>query len=151
MIYGAIFDVSLKLAHSIVRDGEGASKFISVEVRAGESEEECALIAREVANSPLVKTACFASDPNWGRILAALGRAAPRDLDISRVRISINDVVVVSAGARAAGYSEAQARAAMAKPELAIRIELDRGSANSEVWTCDLSYDYVRINASYRT
>ena len=151
MIYAAIFDVSLKLAHSIVRDGEGASKFISVEVRAGESEEECTVIAREVANSPLVKTACFASDPNWGRILAALGRAAPIDLDIGRVRISINDVVVVSAGTRALGYSEVHARAAMAKPELAIRIELGRGSANSEVWTCDLSYDYVRINASYRT
>jgi len=151
MVYAAILDVSLKLAHSIVRDGEGASKFISVEVCAGESEEECVLVAREVANSPLVKTACFASDPNWGRILAALGRAAPKDLDISRVRISINDVVVVSGGARAVGYSEQQGRAAMAKPELAIRIELGRGSANSEVWTCDLSYGYVRINASYRT
>lgn len=151
MIYEVILGIGLKLAHAIVRDGEGASKFISVEVRSGQSEDECARIAREIANSPLVKTACFASDPNWGRILAALGRAAPEDLDVSRVSMSINDVVVASAGARASGYSEQEGRAAMAKPELAIRIELGRGSAKGQVWTCDLSYDYIRINAGYRS
>jgi len=147
----ALETVFIELAQSLVRDGEGATKFVEVAVRGGQSEAECLQVAWAVAESPLVKTALFASDPNWGRILAAIGRAGVEDLDVSRVRLLINDVLLAEQGARAAGYSEERAAEAMARQDLYIAIELGRGQADARVWTCDLSYDYVRINAEYRS
>ncbi len=140
-----------ELARAVVRDGEGATKFITVEVRGGRTEAECRQVAFAVAESPLVKTACFAGDPNWGRILAAVGRAGLPQLDIAAVRIHLGQVCLVRDGGRAPEYEEAQGAAAMAGPEIHIRIELGRGQACTRIWTCDLSYDYVRINAEYRT
>ena len=139
------------LAQAVVRDGEGASKFIAIEVRGGRNEAECRQVAYTVAHSPLVKTACFASDPNWGRILAAVGRAGLSGLDISLITIHLGDVFIVAGGGRAPGYEESQGAAAMAGEEISIRIDLGRGDAGATIWTCDLSYDYVRINAEYRT
>ncbi len=141
----------MELAQSVVRDGEGATKFITIEVSQGRHEAECRQVAYTVAHSPLVKTACFASDPNWGRILAAVGRAGLPALDISRLTIHLGDVCIVANGGRAAGYEEAQGVAAMGGEEVVIRIALGRGAASTTIWTCDLSYDYVRINAEYRT
>ncbi|MCU0937280.1 MAG: bifunctional glutamate N-acetyltransferase/amino-acid acetyltransferase ArgJ [Gammaproteobacteria bacterium] len=147
----AVEEVCSHLARAIVRDAEGATKFVTVAVEGGASEAECLDVAHAIAHSPLVKTALFASDPNWGRILAAVGRAGLRDLDIGRVRIDLGDVTVVEAGGRAAGYTEAQGQAVLAAPEITLRVSLGRGDAAVTVWTCDLSYDYVRINAEYRT
>ncbi|MFQ5487533.1 MAG: bifunctional glutamate N-acetyltransferase/amino-acid acetyltransferase ArgJ [Gammaproteobacteria bacterium] len=153
---GALFRRELtalctELAQSIVRDGEGATKFITIEVSQGRHEAECRQVAYTVAHSPLVKTACFASDPNWGRILAAVGRAGVPELDLSRITIHLGEVCIVANGARAPGYEEAQGAAAMAGEEITIRIALGRGAVAATIWTCDLSYDYVRINAEYRT
>lgn len=147
----AIGSACAALAEAIVRDGEGATKYIAIEVVGGRSEAECLAIARAVAGSPLVKTACHASDPNWGRILAAVGRSAPGDLEVGDLSIRINGVEVVSDGKRAGGYTEEQGCEAMAAPDLHIRIGLALGSARAEVYTCDLSAEYVRINAEYRS
>jgi glutamate N-acetyltransferase/amino-acid N-acetyltransferase len=147
----AVTEVCWHLAHAVVRDGEGATKFISVQVEGGRTEEECLQVARVVALSPLVKTAFFASDPNWGRILAAVGRAGLDDLVIEEVSIHLDEVCIVRGGARAEEYTEAEGRRVMARRDVAITIALGRGEAYATVWTCDFSYDYVRINAEYRT
>ncbi len=143
--------VCVELAQAIVRDGEGATRFVTVEVRGGAAVEECDAVANAVAHSPLVKTALFAGDPNWGRILAAVGRAGVPDLDINRVEIYLDEVCIVRAGARAEDYQEEAGQRIMAQDELTILVELGRGRHESRIWTCDLSYDYVRINAEYRT
>jgi glutamate N-acetyltransferase/amino-acid N-acetyltransferase len=147
----ALLKLATELAHDIVRDGEGATKFVAVSVEQGESSEECDQIARTIAHSPLVKTALFAQDPNWGRLLAAIGRAGVDDLDVSRVTLLINDCLIAEGGARAASYTEEQGVAAMAPEDITIRVLLARGEASATVWTSDLSYEYVRINADYRT
>jgi glutamate N-acetyltransferase/amino-acid N-acetyltransferase len=147
----ALNEVCRELAQLIIRDGEGASKFITIEVVGGRNEEECAGVAYTIAHSPLIKTALFASDPNWGRILAAVGRAGVPELDLRAVTIHLGTVCIVRDGGRAAGYTEEQGQAVMAEDEITIRVDLARGGAQTTVWTCDLSYDYVRINAEYRT
>lgn len=146
-----VLAVMTELAQMIVRDGEGATKFIAVEVKGGRDEAECLKIAQAVALSPLVKTAMFASDPNWGRILAAVGRAGVEDLDINRLQIFLGDVCIVSDGGRAADYTEEQGQAVMNQEDITVRIELNRGSVSETLWTCDFSYDYVKINAEYRS
>jgi glutamate N-acetyltransferase/amino-acid N-acetyltransferase len=150
-LYAAIEQVFIALAHAIIRDGEGATKFVAVEVGGGRTEAECAQVAYAVAESPLVKTALFASDPNWGRILAAIGRAGLPALDVNGVSVRINGVLIAERGGRSLGYTEQQGTAAMAPEEITIAIELGRGDARSTVWTTDLSHDYVTINAEYRT
>jgi len=140
-----------RLAQAIVRDGEGATKFITIEVSQGCSEAECRHVAFIVANSPLVKTAFFASDPNWGRILAAVGRSGIEHFAIEKVNIFLGEVCIVHQGGRAAEYLEEAGATVMRQAEITVRIELGRGSAVAQVWSCDLSYEYVRINAEYRT
>ena len=147
----ALTTLMIELAQDIVRDGEGASKFVEVRVTGGESEGACDQVARTVAHSPLVKTALFASDPNWGRILAAIGRAGLENLDTDAVSIHLNGVLIAEQGARADSYTEAKGQEAMAPGDLLIEIALNRGEAAAVIWTTDLSYDYVRINAEYRT
>ena len=147
----ALQEVCDELAQAIVRDGEGATKFIAIDVAGGASEADCLEVAYAIAHSPLVKTACFASDPNWGRILAAVGRARIARLDVGAVAIYINDLCIVRGGARAPDYSEAQGQAVMREAELRLRVELGAGVAQARVWTTDLSHEYVRINAEYRT
>ncbi|OGT84567.1 MAG: bifunctional ornithine acetyltransferase/N-acetylglutamate synthase [Gammaproteobacteria bacterium RIFCSPLOWO2_02_FULL_61_13] len=147
----ALSTICTTLAQSIVRDGEGATKFITVRVEQGRDEAECLLVCHAVATSPLVKTAFFASDPNWGRILAATGRAGVRDLDVERVDIFLDDICIVSGGARCATYTEQAGQEVMARSEIVVRIVLGLGSASATVWTCDLSTDYVSINADYRS
>lgn len=140
-----------ELAEAIVADGEGATKLVSIEVTGAGSDAEARRVAETIAHSPLVKTALFASDPNWGRILAAVGRAGLDKLDIDQVRIRLDDVLIVSGGGRDPGYREEDGRAVMAQAAFKIGVELGRGSASARLLTCDLSYDYVRINAEYRT
>jgi len=147
----AVTEVCQSLAQAIVRDGEGATKFITVEVGGGADATECLAVAYTIAHSPLVKTAFFAGDPNWGRILAAVGRAGLAGLDLDAVTIDLGDVCIVRDGGRAPDYSEARGQAVMDRDEITIRVELNRGKARERVWTCDFSYDYVRINAEYRT
>jgi len=147
----AVTEVCATLARAIVRDGEGATKFITIEVSQGCDEEECLQVAYTIAHSPLVKTAFFASDPNWGRILAAVGRAGLPDLDIDAIKIYLNDVCIVSQGGRDRAYTEQQGQAVMDQTDISIHVVLDRGKASAQVWTCDFSYDYVKINADYRT
>ncbi|MCG5513453.1 bifunctional glutamate N-acetyltransferase/amino-acid acetyltransferase ArgJ [Ectothiorhodospira shaposhnikovii] len=148
----ALLRVCRQLAHAIVRDGEGATKFITVRVSGARDAEEARLVGFAVALSPLVKTALFASDPNWGRILAAVGRAGVKDLDVDRVTIHLDDVRIVADGGRAPEYEEAMGRRVMAGAEILIHIDLGgRGVTEAEVYTCDFSYDYVRINAEYRS
>ncbi|HTT09157.1 MAG TPA: bifunctional glutamate N-acetyltransferase/amino-acid acetyltransferase ArgJ [Gammaproteobacteria bacterium] len=147
----ALTAVCRYLAEAVVRDGEGASKFIRILVEQGASDEECRRVAYAVAESPLVKTACYASDANWGRILAAVGRAGVPDLKIAGVNIVLNGVAIVTAGSVAPGYTEAAGQQAMQAADIGIRIQLGRGASQAEVLTCDLSLDYVRINAEYRT
>ncbi len=151
VLQAAITEVCSALALAIVRDGEGATKLVEVAVSGGRSNAECDLVAYTVAHSPLVKTALFASDPNWGRILAAVGRAGLTNLDINRVRISVNGVAIVMAGVRAPEYTEEIGQRLFAESDIRISVELQRGEANTSVWTCDLSHEYVRINAEYRT
>ncbi len=139
------------LAKAIVADGEGATKLLSLQVGGARSEAEAERVAFTVAESPLVKTAVFAADPNWGRILAAIGRAGIADLDVAGVRIAIDDCPIAEAGAVSPDYQEAAAAALMAQDQLRFVIDLGRGQAEATVWTCDLSFDYVRINAEYRT
>ena len=147
----ALDAVCLALAQAIVRDGEGATKFVTVEVAGARTREEAARIAETVALSPLVKTALFASDPNWGRILAAVGRAGVPDLVIERVAIRVNDVEIVRDGGRAPDYAEADGQRAFGAEEILIRIDLGRGDALARKYTCDFSHEYVRINAEYRS
>ncbi|PCH65495.1 MAG: bifunctional ornithine acetyltransferase/N-acetylglutamate synthase [Gammaproteobacteria bacterium] len=150
-LYQAIAEVSQFLAHAIVRDGEGATKFIAVEVEQGQDHEECRQVAYTIAHSPLVKTALFASDPNWGRILAAVGRSGLSNFDLSKVAIYLGDVCIVDQGEPASSYTEDQGQRVMDEDEITIKVQLGRGLANDTVWTCDFSYDYVKINAEYRT
>lgn len=150
-LYEAVEQVCVTLAQALVRDGEGATKFVTVQVNGGRDEQECLDVAFTIAHSPLVKTALFASDPNWGRLLAAIGRAGLEDLDVAKIGVYLNEVLIAQNGCRAPGYTEDQGVAAMAPEEIVIRIELQRGSADATVWTSDFSYDYVRINAEYRT
>jgi glutamate N-acetyltransferase/amino-acid N-acetyltransferase len=147
----AVADVCRDLAKAIVRDGEGATKFVTIAVEQGATTEECLQVAYTIAHSPLVKTALFASDPNWGRILAAVGRAGLRDLNVDDVTIYLDTVCIVRDGARALDYTEAAGQDVLRRKEFAIRVMLGRGECSQCVWTCDLSYDYVRINAEYRS
>lgn len=139
------------LAQAIVRDGEGATKLITIDVVNGRDVTECEQVAFTIAHSPLVKTAFFASDPNWGRILAAVGRAGVPELNLDAITIHLGAVCIVREGGRAADYTEERGAAVMAEAEIAIRVDLARGDAMARVWTCDFSYDYVRINAEYRS
>ncbi|HED16396.1 MAG TPA: bifunctional glutamate N-acetyltransferase/amino-acid acetyltransferase ArgJ [Gammaproteobacteria bacterium] len=139
------------LAQAIVRDGEGATKFITINVEGGSDSEECLAVAYTIAHSPLVKTAFFASDPNWGRILAAVGRAPVLDFDLSLVDILLDDVCIVRQGEPATDYTEQAGQAVMNQSEITVHVRLGRGGSVEQIWTSDLSYDYVRINAEYRS
>lgn len=147
----ALRELMQELAQAVVRDGEGATKFITLDVGGGRDSGECKMVAYTIAQSPLVKTALFASDPNWGRILAAVGRSGIDDLDLSRVNIYLGDVRIVSGGQPDADYTEDQGQRVMQAAEITIGVELGRGEARETVWSCDFSYDYVKINAEYRT
>jgi glutamate N-acetyltransferase/amino-acid N-acetyltransferase len=147
----AVMAVAVQLAQAIVRDGEGATKFITVHVQGGRSEAECKLAAYAVSHSPLVKTAFFASDPNLGRILAAVGYAGIDDLDQSLIDLHLDEVHVVTQGGRHPAYQEADGQRVMKRSEITVRVDLHRGPAEATVWTCDLSHDYVSINADYRS
>jgi glutamate N-acetyltransferase/amino-acid N-acetyltransferase len=147
----AFTDVAIELAQAIVRDGEGATKFMTIKVEAGKNEEECRKVAYAIAHSPLIKTAFFASDPNLGRILAAIGYAGIDDLDVNTMLLYLGDVLVAENGGRAQSYKEEQGAAIMKESDILVRVVLNRGQANATVWTCDFSYDYVKINADYRS
>jgi len=147
----AITGVAMQLAQAIVRDGEGATKFITIRVDGGRSEEECRKIGFAIAHSPLVKTAFFASDPNLGRILAAIGYAGVADLDVEKIELYLDDVPVARHGGRNSGYLEADGQRVMRQSEITVRVVLNRGSSSAVLWTCDLSHDYVSINADYRS
>lgn len=147
----AFTEVAIELAQAIVRDGEGATKFMSIVVERGQSEEECRKVAYAIAHSPLVKTAFFASDPNLGRILAAIGYAGVDDLDVNTLDLYLGDVLVAEKGGRAASYVEEQGSAVMSESDILVRVVLNRGDASATIWTCDFSYDYVKINADYRS
>lgn len=147
----AMTDVAIQLAQAIVRDGEGATKFMTIQVEAGQSVAECRQVAYAIAHSPLIKTAFFASDPNLGRILAAIGYAGIDDLDVNQLQLFLGDVLVAEKGGRAASYQEAQGAAVMQQADILVRVVLHRGEASATVWTCDFSYDYVKINADYRS
>ena len=147
----AMLDIAKKLAQAIVRDGEGATKFITIQVEGGNTSEECRKVAYAIAHSPLVKTAFFASDPNLGRILAAVGYAGIDDLDQTKIDLYLDDVLVAKDGARHIDYVEADGQRVMKQSEITVRVVLGRGAASDTVWTCDLSYDYVKINADYRS
>lgn len=147
----ALRALCIELAQAVVRDGEGATRLVTIEVEAAQHRDEARAVAFTVAHSPLVKTALFAGDANWGRILAAVGRSGVVDFDLSRVDIAIDDVDLIRGGEPAADYSEARGSAVFARPEFTIRIRLGRGDAACRIWTCDFSYDYVRINAEYRS
>jgi glutamate N-acetyltransferase/amino-acid N-acetyltransferase len=146
-----ITEVATLLAQAIVRDGEGATKFITIKVEGGKDEAECKKIGYAIAHSPLVKTAFFASDPNLGRILAAIGYAGIGDLDVEKLKLYLDDVLVAENGGRAASYQEADGQRVMQQSDITIRVVLNRGTVNATLWTCDFSYDYVKINASYRS
>ncbi|WP_396269000.1 bifunctional glutamate N-acetyltransferase/amino-acid acetyltransferase ArgJ [Ideonella sp.] len=150
-LQAAVSAVAAELAQAIVRDGEGATKFISVKIEGGKSEAECLQAAYAVAHSPLVKTAFFASDPNLGRILAAVGYAGIDDLDQGLIDLYLDDVHIVTRGGRRPEYREEDGARVMKQAEITVRVNLNRGSAQATVWTCDFSYDYVRINADYRS
>jgi len=151
----AVIAVAQELAQAIIRDGEGATKFITVAIEGGKDREECRKVAYAIGHSPLVKTAFFASDPNLGRIQAAVGYAGIDDLDVSKTRIWLasngEEALVSEHGGRAAGYTEETGSRIMKEAEITVRVDLGRGSASATVWTCDLSYDYVKINADYRS
>ncbi len=148
VLEAAVTDVARYLAQAIVRDGEGATKFVTVRVERGRSEAECRKVAYAIAHSPLVKTAFFASDPNLGRILAAIGNTG---VDLGKLNLYLDDSIVATGAGRHPAYREEQGVAALKKPEFTVRAVLNRGRAQATVWTCDFSYDYVRINAEYRT
>jgi glutamate N-acetyltransferase/amino-acid N-acetyltransferase len=150
-LHDALELVAVQLAQAIVRDGEGATKFITIVVDGGRDDGECDRVARAIADSPLVKTAFFASDPNLGRIVCAIGNAAIEDLDPGCVSFWLDDVLVVADGGRAARYREEDGKRVMEQAEISIRVALGRGGATATVWTCDLSHGYVTINADYRS
>ena len=147
----AVTEVAVQLAQAIARDGEGATKFITIQINGASSVEEAARVGKTIAHSPLVKTAFFASDPNLGRLIAAIGNAGVRDLDTSKVDLFLGDVQVIDHGGRAASYREEDGIRVMKPEEIVVRVELNRGTASTIIWTCDFSYDYVKINAEYRT
>ena len=147
----AMLEVAQNLAQAIVRDGEGATKFISIQVDGGKTSEECRQVAYAIAHSPLVKTAFFASDPNLGRILAAVGYAGIDDLDQTKIDLYLDDVNVATKGGRNPLYQESDGQRVMKQAEITVRVVLGRGDSSATVWTCDLSYDYVKINADYRS
>jgi glutamate N-acetyltransferase/amino-acid N-acetyltransferase len=147
----AMTDVAIELAQAIVRDGEGATKFMTIQVEAGKDEAECRKVAYAIAHSPLIKTAFFASDPNLGRILAAIGYAGIDDLDVSQLSLYLGDVLVSENGGIATSYREEQGAAIMKEAEILVRVVLNRGQQAATIWTCDFSYDYVKINADYRS
>ena len=147
----ALTEVATTLAKAIVRDGEGATKFMTIQVEGGKNDDECAKVAYAIAHSPLVKTAFFASDPNLGRILAAVGYAGIADLDVNQIALYLDDVLVAEHGGRAASYLEADGQRVMKQAEITVRVVLNRGPAETTVWTCDFSYDYVKNNAEYRS
>jgi glutamate N-acetyltransferase/amino-acid N-acetyltransferase len=150
-VKAAIIAVAVELAQAIVRDGEGATKFITVAVEGGKDSDECRKVGYAIGHSPLVKTAFFASDPNLGRILAAIGYAGIADLDVGTVKVWLDDVLVAEAGGRAASYREEDGARIMKQAEIMVRVDLGRGDAAARVYTCDFSYDYVKINADYRS
>ena len=147
----ALTSVCSTLAQAVIRDAEGATKFVSIVVKGGKSEEDCLAIAFTIAHSPLVKTALFASDPNWGRILAAVGRAPVGELDIDSVDLFLDEVCVAKGGAIDPGYTEEQGQAVMDREEIQIRVDLNAGTSEVTVWTSDLSHEYIKINAEYRS
>jgi len=147
----ALTDVAIELAQAIVRDGEGATKFMTVKIEGGRDEIECRKVAYAIAHSPLIKTAFFASDPNLGRILAAIGYAGVEQLDVSKLKLYLGDVLVAENGGRATAYREEQGSAIMKEAEILVHVDLARGDASCTIWTCDFSYDYVKINADYRS
>lgn len=151
VLAAAIADVCLELAHAMVRDGEGATRFIGIDVSGAVDRAEARRVGYSIAHSPLVKTAMFAGDANWGRIIMAIGKAGVEGLDPARVAVSLDDVALISNGQPAPGYHEALGAAVVAKPEFNIHVQLGRGAVQATLWTCDLSYDYVKINAEYRS
>ncbi|RQO65560.1 bifunctional ornithine acetyltransferase/N-acetylglutamate synthase [Aquitalea sp. FJL05] len=151
ILKAALVDVATELAQAIIRDGEGATKFISVKVEGGRSVAECKDVAYAIARSPLVKTAFFASDPNLGRLLCAIGYAGVSDLDVDRLSLYLDDVLVACNGGRNPDYQEEDGQRVMSQSEITVRVVLGRGAAQATVWTCDFSYDYVKINADYRS
>jgi glutamate N-acetyltransferase / amino-acid N-acetyltransferase len=151
VLRSAVIEVAQQLAQAIVRDGEGATKFIAVQIDSARDVGEASQIAYAIAHSPLIKTAFFASDPNLGRILAAIGYAGVADLDVSRIDLYLDDVLVAKAGGRNPAYLEADGQRVMKQSEITVRVVLNRGNATTTVWTCDLSHDYVSINADYRS
>jgi glutamate N-acetyltransferase/amino-acid N-acetyltransferase len=151
VIRDALTEVAIELAQAIVRDGEGATKFMTVRVEGGKTEAECRKVAYAIAHSPLIKTAFFASDPNLGRILAAIGYAGIDDLDVNNMQLYLGHILVAEKGGRAASYREEQGAAIMQESDILVRVVLNRGSTDCTVWTCDFSYDYVKINADYRS
>ena len=151
ILRAAMLDVALKLAQAIVRDGEGATKFIAIKVEGGSTKAECRQVAYAIAHSPLVKTAFFASDPNLGRILAAVGYAGIADLDQTGIDLYLDDVLVAAQGGRNPDYREEDGQCVMQQSEITVRVVLGRGQATDTVWTCDLSHEYVSINADYRS
>lgn len=150
-IRDVLTEVAIELAQAIVRDGEGATKFMTVTVEGGKNEAECRKVAYAIAHSPLIKTAFFASDPNLGRILAAIGYAGIDNLDVENLQLYLGDVLVAEKGGRAASYREEQGAAIMKESDILVRVVLNRGNENITIWTCDFSYDYVKINADYRS
>lgn len=150
-LLAAVVEVMQTLAQAMIRDGEGATKFVTIDVAGGGSREECLKVAYAIAHSPLVKTALYASDANWGRIVAAIGYAGVPALDIHHVKVWLDDVLVVTNGSRASDYTEAAGSAVVSRPEFAIRVDLGRGHHRECVWTSDLSHDYITINAEYRS
>ncbi|MEY4587543.1 MAG: Arginine biosynthesis bifunctional protein ArgJ : Glutamate N-acetyltransferase [Pseudomonadota bacterium] len=151
ILKAAILEVAIELAHAIVRDGEGATKFITIQVESALDNAECRKVGFAIAHSPLIKTAFFASDPNLGRILAAIGYAGIESLDISKIELYLGDFLVAEKGGRATSYTEHQGQEVMKHSEISMRILLNRGHAKATIWTCDFSYDYVKINADYRS
>ena len=151
MLYEALEAVFVELAQALIRDAEGASKFVSIQVSGADSDRDAQVVAETIGHSPLVKTALFASDPNWGRILAAVGRAPIERLDVRKVSVWLDDVRIVAEGGVADSYTEELGARVMARPDITIRVDLGTGQGQGQVWTCDFSYDYVKINAEYRT
>ena len=151
LLRDTLTEVAIELAQAIVRDGEGATKIMTVTVEGGKSEAECRKVAYAIAHSPLIKTAFFASDPNLGRILAAIGYAGIDDLDVNNMELYLGNVLVAEKGGRAASYQEEQGSAIMKESDILVRVVLNRGKQNCTIWTCDFSYDYVKINADYRS
>lgn len=150
-LYAVLESIFVTLAQALVRDGEGATKFVTLEVNGADTQADARKVAETIAQSPLVKTALFASDPNWGRILAAIGRAPVDVLDVEKVAIYLDEVLICENGACADSYRETDGSAVVSQPEFTIRVELNQGQASQTLWTCDFSYDYVKINAEYRS